>query len=165
MFSLKSISRESVPRALEKAERYRLLNEPQLSESICSDILKAEPGNEKAMVTMLLSITDQFATSSIAEVDRAKQLISKLPGEYEKQYYEGIICERKGHSILIKGGYDAQILAYDWLRDAMIHYEKAELVRPPDNDDALLRWNTCARLINHYQLEPRVEESFEPPLE
>jgi len=29
----------------------------------------------------------------------------------------------------------------------MSWYEKAEAVRPAANDDALLRWNTCARLI------------------
>ena len=27
-------------------------------------------------------------------------------------------------------------------------YERAEDLRPPDNDDARLRWNACARLFN-----------------
>ena len=35
MFELKPLSREAIPRALEKAERYRLLNEPAEAESIC----------------------------------------------------------------------------------------------------------------------------------
>jgi hypothetical protein len=30
----------------------------------------------------------------------------------------------------------------------MSWYEKAEKLRPSGNDDALLRWNTCARLLN-----------------
>jgi hypothetical protein len=34
-FDLKPISIASIPRALEKAERYRLLNEPEQAESIC----------------------------------------------------------------------------------------------------------------------------------
>jgi hypothetical protein len=42
-FDLKPISIASIPRALEKAERYRLLNEPEQAESICLDILDAEP--------------------------------------------------------------------------------------------------------------------------
>jgi hypothetical protein len=29
----------------------------------------------------------------------------------------------------------------------MAGYEKAEALREPGNDDAVLRWNTCARLI------------------
>ena len=34
-FQLKTLSPEAVPRALAKAERYRLLNEPGEAESIC----------------------------------------------------------------------------------------------------------------------------------
>lgn len=165
MYQLKAISRESVPAALEKAERYRLLNEPGLAESICTDILEADPGNVRAIVIMILAITDQFSTGSANEINRARQLLPSLPGEYEKQYYEGIICERKGNAILNRGGLEAQFMAYDWLADAMNHYENAEAVRPTDNDDAILRWNTCARLIMHHQLVPRNEELIEPPLE
>ena len=28
-------------------------------------------------------------------------------------------------------------------------YANAENVRPADNDDAILRWNACARIIQH----------------
>lgn len=165
MFPLKAISKESVPSALEKAERYRLLNEPALAESICADILEADPGNLRANVIMLLAITDQFSATSLSEVNRAKQRLSSLPGDYERQYYEGIICERMGNAILNRGGLDTRFTGYDWLRDAMDYYEKAESIRPSENDDAILRWNTCARQIMHYKLEPRNEEVIEPPLE
>lgn len=61
MFQLRSAFRkEGIPEALQKAERYRLLNEPRLAESICQDILDIEPDNRKAIITMLLAITDQF---------------------------------------------------------------------------------------------------------
>ena len=42
-FELKSISEKSIPEALAKVERYRLLNEPGLAESICLDILAIVP--------------------------------------------------------------------------------------------------------------------------
>jgi len=42
-FELKTLSPESVPRALAKAERYRLLNEPVEAESICLDVLAVDP--------------------------------------------------------------------------------------------------------------------------
>jgi len=42
MYELKRLTKEAVPRALEKAERYRLLNEPTEAESICQDILRVE---------------------------------------------------------------------------------------------------------------------------
>ena len=44
-------------------------------------------------------------------------------------------------------------------------FEKAEKMRPPDNDSAIMRWNTCARLIMRYQLTPSDEKYVEPPLE
>jgi len=57
-------------------------------------------------------------------------------------------------------------MAYDALKDAMSWYEKAEAIRPSGNDDAILRWNTCARLItSNSQLTPHVESGYEPALE
>jgi hypothetical protein len=48
----------------------------------------------------------------------------------------------------------------------MAWYEKAEAIRPAGNDDAILRWNTCARLISsNSQLTPHVETAYEPALE
>jgi hypothetical protein len=47
----------------------------------------------------------------------------------------------------------------------MTWYERAEAMRPPGNDDAILRWNACARLIMRDQhLVPAVEERSEPLL-
>ncbi|HEY3052652.1 MAG TPA: hypothetical protein VGK04_04610 [Thermoanaerobaculia bacterium] len=43
---------------------------------------------------------------------------------------------------------------------------RAEKIRPAGNDDALLRWNTCARIfMNNRELRPREEERVEPYLE
>jgi len=165
MFELKKISAEGVPDALEKAERYRLLNEPRLAESICLDILEIEPANTRALVIMLLAITDEFNSSSPADVNEARHLLSRLPSEYDRHYYAGIICERKGKSLLGKNIPDAVYIIYEWLIDAMELYEKAETIRPPGNDDALLRWNTCARLIQRYRLKPRDEKYVESQLE
>jgi hypothetical protein len=165
MFQIKPISAESIPTALEKAVRYRLLNEPMLAESICLDILDADPGNSDAIVTMLLAITDQFGTASTGELSRAKELLPRLPGEYDQHYYAGLICERQGKSKLAKRMPDGGEAAYEWIREAMDHYEKAEAISPPEKVDAILRWNTCARLIMSHHLKPRNEEYVELPLE
>src|SRR5580765_7526890 len=103
MLQLKKISADSIPSALEKAERYRLLNEPSLTESICTDILEIDAKNSKAMVTLLLAITDQFGSAAVDDLNRARHLAESLTDEYQKEYYSGIICERKGKSILHKG--------------------------------------------------------------
>jgi hypothetical protein len=165
MPQLKHISRESIPGALEKAERYRVLNEPAMAESICLDILEADPKNSPAIATLLLAITDQFNTSGTGDVSRARELLNHLKSEYEKNYYAGIISEREGLAIFNRGMPGSQYAVYEWLNEAMEYFEKAEAVRPPGNDDAILRWNTCARMIMRYHLEPANEKYVEPPLE
>jgi hypothetical protein len=164
MFQLKRISKESIPSAIEKAERYRLLDEPGLAESICLDILEAEPQNAKAIIILLLSITDQFGSTSSGDVNRARQLLPRLQNDYEKNYYAGIICEREGIAILNRKTH-GQFTVYEWLSEAMEFFEKAESLRPAGNDDAIMRWNTCARLIMRHHLKPINEKYVEPPLE
>ena len=165
MFQIKPISKESIPAALEKAERYRSLNEPMLAESICLDILEADPNNYKAIIILILAITDQFDTPSLSHVNKAKQLVAGLKEEYDRLYYSGLICERQGKSRLGKQMPDGGAAAYEWLTEAMHFYEKAEAIRPPGKDDSILRWNTCARQIMSHHLKPRVEHYVEPPLE
>ena len=165
MHQLKPISKESIPIALEKVERYRLLNEPRLAQSICLDVLEADPQNTKAVINLLLAITDEFETSSSPDVHQAQQLLPRLQNDYEKNYYAGIILERQGMAILNRKTTGGHFAAYDWLNEAMSFYEKAEALRPQGNDDAILRWNTCVRLISRHNLKPRDEEYIEPPLE
>jgi tetratricopeptide (TPR) repeat protein len=165
MFNLKPISKEAISEALQKAERYRLLNEPALAESICQDILEIEPDNHQAIVTKLLAITDQFGKYSSSHVNAARHLLHSMKNEYDKHYYAGIICEREGNAHIHRGLPGDHYAAFDWLTDAMEYYEKAEAIRPPGNDDAILRWNTCARQIMSHHLKPRVEHYVEPPLE
>ncbi len=163
MFQLKPITKESIPRALEKAERYRLLNEPSEAESICEDILQIEPENQKALITLVLALTDQFQSGS--GVHHAQEVTQRIQGDYQKAYYAGIICERRGKALLDSGGPGSAYAAYDWLRDAMDWYERAEEIRPAGNDDSILRWNACARAIMQNHLEPRIEERTELQLE
>lgn len=164
-FQLKPLSHEGIAEALQKAERYRLLNEPRLAESICHDILDVEPDNDAAIITLLLSITDQFGEYSSATVDAARRLVPQLKSEYERLYYSGIICERQGSAILRRGVTGGNFVAFEWLTDAMEFFEKAEALSPAGNDDAILRWNTCAREIMRHHLEPRMEHFVETMLE
>ncbi len=165
MFELKPLSREGIPAALEKAERYRLLNEWREAESICRDILEVEPGNQHALVTLILALTDQFGRELGAGVSETREFLSSLEGEYERAYYGGIICERWAKAQLTHGQ-GAESIAHDWLQDAMALYEKAEKLRPAGNDDAILRWNTCARTImRHEKVRPREKPHVQEFLE
>ena len=161
MFDLKPLSRDAVPAALAKAERYRLLNEPGEAESICLDILQVEPGNQDAQIMLVLALTDQFVRdSSSRAAGRAGELAAGLSGEYERAYYAGIVRERVGKAVLDRDRHGAAAAAAEWLREAMASYERAEAHRPPNNDDSLLRWNACARLLMQLPVPaPDVHES------
>jgi hypothetical protein len=161
MFELKRLSRDAVPTALEKALRYRLLNEPGEAESICHDVLSVDPENQQALVTLLLALTDRFGKDYAVEITQAQEILSRLQDPYEKAYYAGIICERRAKAHLHRGYPGSGHDAYEFLREAMGWFEKAEMLHPPKNDDALLHWNTCARLIMRNQLTSRPEEKVE----
>ena len=162
---MKSLSKEAIPAALEKAERYRLLNEPAEAESICLDILAADPENQSALIALFLAVTDRFSKDYGVSDTQASHLLASLKGDYERAYYTGILHERRAKAKLGQGSPGAAHYAYDNLREAMRQFEIAEQIRPPGNDDALLRWNTCARLMEKNKLAAREEDRSEPVLE
>jgi hypothetical protein len=164
-FELKTLSLEAVPRALAKAERYRLLNEPAEAESICRDALQVDADNNDARIMLVLALTDQFDDESAAAAVAGDALMAaeQLRDPYERAYYSGIIWERKAKAHLRRGGLGLGPQVYAWIRAAMDRYELAETLRPAGNDDALLRWNCCARLLmRDGRLTPAPEERGEP---
>ena len=148
-FTLKPMSKDAVPAALAKAERYRLLNEPGEAESICLDILQVDPQNEDALVMMLLALTDQFPHDSSSKTAGTSQ-------RARRPVWRRRTTARITRASSANGARKSSCSAIDsvrrrspieWLREAMAFYERAEAVRPPHNDDSLLRWNACARLL------------------
>ena len=164
-FELKTLSTAAIPAALERAERYRLLNEPAQAESICLDILAVDPDNPQAIVLLLLALSDQFAENIPENLDRAWTLLPRLRDEYLQVYYKGILFERQARVYMRRAAPGSGFSAYDLFCEAMRFYERAEQLRPPGNDEALLRWNTCARTIIANRLEPRPMDDFRPMLE
>jgi len=157
MFTLKPLHRDAVETALLKAERYRLLNEPGEAESICLDVLEVDPDNQAARIALLLALTDQFGHDSGA-YQRARDTLAHLRAEYDAAYYGGLIAERRAKAQLSRRT-STSVGVYDSLIEAMESYERAEALRPAGNDDALLRWNACARfLARNGHLRPASEE-------
>jgi hypothetical protein len=160
-YRLKPLSPAGIPAALEKAERYRLLNEPGEAVSICQDVLAIQPEHRQARVVLLLALTDQLSEEP-AVASQAQQVARSLDDEYERLYYLGIVSERSAKAHLRRGGVALEGV-YDWLADAMDLYERAEALRPAGNDDAILRWNACARLLEERpNLRPADERRGEP---
>jgi tetratricopeptide (TPR) repeat protein len=161
---LKPITREGIPAALQKAERYRLLNDSSAAESICLDVLEIDPDNQEAIVSLLLAITDQFTEEMGEGVRRAREVLPRITDEYERAYYAGIICERRARAQLHRGSLGSAEVASEGFREAMRWYERAEPMRPKGNDEAILRWNTCARMLGRHE-RVHVPGEYEPALE
>ena len=162
MFELKPISHESVPGALAKAERYRLLNEPGEAESICRDILDIEPENQQALISLVLALTEQIPEDSSA-FGSALATVEQLNTPYDRAYYTGLAWERRAKARHQGSAQGANGYVYEWLVNALQRFEEAERLRSTGNDDAVLRWNACVRfLAGHRELVPPVDEFAEP---
>ena len=151
MFELKPLHHEAVTAALEKANRYRLLNEPGAAESIYLDVLAIDPDTQEALINIVLAMSDRFGKDYAVGDARVTEYLMRIRGDYERTYYSGIMYERRAKATLAKSG----VGAYELFRQAMDCFETAEAMRPVGNDDAILRWNGCARVITANNLEPR----------
>jgi hypothetical protein len=156
MHTLKSISPAAVPAALEKALRYRLLNEPLEAESVCLDILRVDPANQEAHVTLLLARTDLFQEEYMEAFERAKAALASLTDQYDRAYYEGVIHERWAKAQTARRVPSHTVTG--WYLHAMHCYERAIALAPADNPDAVLRWNTCARVLSRTSDKPAPEQ-------
>jgi tetratricopeptide (TPR) repeat protein len=144
-FMLKTISKAGVPEAISKAELYRSLNEPEEAESICRDILAVEPEHQLALRLLGLAITDQFCGDASDRVGEVEKLFQRLAERYERLYYTGLLHERRAKAQM-RMGRTTHTLA-PLFEEAMRCFAEAEMIRPTGNDDAILRWNRCARLL------------------
>ena len=166
MFELRSLSRQAVPDALQKARQYRLLNEPVEAESICLDVLAVEPENEEAVALLVLARADQLEKGGAAALHRAREALAMIGNGYRREYYAGLLCERQAKTVLRRRGRRSGAIAYEWFRRAMKHYDEAIRNQPPGDEDATLRWNTCVRLIErHPRCAPDPTEHIELGLE
>jgi hypothetical protein len=164
MADLKPISAAGIPAALQKAERYRLLNDSPAAESICLDILDVDAENQAAIITLLLSITDQFGDELAEGARRAQSLLPRLKDEYKRAYYAGIILERRAKAQLHRALPGAADIAADYFHQAMDFYARAESMRPSGNDESILRWNTCVRMLAKHERAAGKHE-YEPALD
>lgn len=163
---LKPITRAGVAAALQKAQHYRLLNDSFAAESICLDILAVEPTNAEALKTHVLAITDQFLEGREVDRRRAEEAVSRLGDPYRIAYYSGVVCERWARGLLHRSPPHAQAMAYDWIDRALEHYQRAEMIRPSGNDESLLRWNACVRILQQDPtVKPLEAEDWAPSLE
>lgn len=163
-YQLKHISPDAIAEAVAKAELYRSFNEPEEAESICRDILAVEPRHQLALRLLGLALTDQFTSRGMDRSREAERIFEELQDPYERHYYTGILYERRAKAQLNTGNPRAPILTL--FEEALRLFAEAERIRPAGNDDAILRWNRCVRMLQNSaygweELEPAYA-TFEP---
>jgi len=162
MIKLKTITPDSIPAAIEMAKNYRLVNEPDGAESICLDVLSIDPDNQEAMITRLLALTDKFASHGLVPAfEHAKEVVEQLDSQYCKLYYKGIIFERRAKYHLKQTKMGSGNVAHEWFVKALDAFGKALASCDPNNQDAVLRWNSCARIINTHP-DIKADAPYEP---
>jgi tetratricopeptide (TPR) repeat protein len=144
-YKLKAISKAGIAEATAKVELYRYLNEPEEAESICRDILAVEPRQQLALRFLGLTITDQFHGGSSDRYKEVEEIFQQLTDRYEQLYYTGILYERRAKAQLHAGQPAHGLLPL--FERALRCFGEAEKIRPAGNDDAILRWNRCVRLL------------------
>jgi tetratricopeptide (TPR) repeat protein len=159
-YELKRISPAGITEAIAKAELYRSLNEPEEAESICRDILAIEPQHQLASRLLGLALTDQFTGGVSDRYREAEAIFQQLNSAYEQLYYAGILYERRAKAQLQAGLPSHTLLPL--FDQALRAFAEAEKIRPAGNDDAILRWNRCVRLL---QITTYVWEQEPTPLD
>jgi hypothetical protein len=165
---LKTISTSGIAEALAKAQLYRFLDEPEEAESICQDILLADPGNQAALRLLGLSITDQFTGEGGDRIAEAESTFRALTAPYAQHYYLGILSERRAKAQMRVRRPSHVVVTL--IEDAMQHFEEAEKLRPAANEESILRWNRCLRLLEKLpfsevaQSFPVMDDDETPPM-
>ncbi len=160
MPELKKIHLEAVPKALERVERYRLLNHPRVAESIARDILEVDATNQQALIGLVLALTDQFEMEANTGINPVLEAVQRLDSEYAQTYYAAIVYERQAVARLKRGYPGSAFDAYELLQRAMELFVKGDQMSPPEDDDAVLHWNACVRMIKGNKLAERPREEM-----
>ncbi len=142
--TMKPLGGKNIDAALDKADQYRALNEPDEAESICRDVLTEEPANQRGLRTLGLALTDMFDTAWTRYFDEAMKVFEKLTSPYEVAYYTGVGWERCAKAELAHGQANNAAHSFEM---ALSLFEKAAELGPKDSPDPVLRWNRCVRAI------------------
>ena len=150
---LKRILPSGIDAALQKADKYRELNQPAEAESIGRDVLAIDPDHQIALRILGLALTDQFGAATSGRFAEAEQIFGRLRDPYERAFYTGLAFERQAKAqVMAKRPLRSVVPLFD---QALARYAEAEALRPSGNDDPILRWNSCVRTL---QSLPGLEE-------
>lgn len=146
----------TVQAALEKAAHYRDLNQPEEAESICQDVLDAEPENQLAWRILGLAVTDRMETRHVGLLDEAIAAFGRLTDEYDRTYHTGVAWERAAKAHVERDELHSAATSFE---HALELFGQAEALRP-SSPDPVLRWNRCVRLLTRH---PQLRAAMSAP--
>ncbi|PCJ32901.1 MAG: hypothetical protein COA90_01315 [Gammaproteobacteria bacterium] len=151
---LHNIRIDAIDEALAKAKQYRSLLEPEIAESICLDVLNIAPDNQDVLIVYILTLLDQISrTEKQSQIKVIERTIAQLTSQYKRHYYSGLLSERRARHLITQSM--SHSFAYDYFVEALTCYKQAIERCPDQNDEAILRWNSCVRTIEKEKLQPR----------
>ena len=141
-----------------------MLNEPGEAESICLDILETDPENQPALITLLLALTDRFSKGYGVSDTQANHCSRGSRANTSAPTTRGF-WPSAGPRRNSRRDTPGPVITPTMIVRSDAAVREGRNVRPPGNDDALLRWNTCARMMAKNKLAARDEDRTEPVLE
>jgi tetratricopeptide (TPR) repeat protein len=156
-YQLKRLSPKVLGAALERANHYRDLNQPEEAESICRDILDVDPKHQDALKTLGLALTDRFPSHWHSLFEETVRVFDELTSEYDRVYYHAVAWERLAKAHLDHNQAHNAAHAFE---HALLLYQRAQELAP-DAADPVLRWNRCVRAL---QQHPDIARAIESPM-
>ena len=90
-------------------------------------------------------MTDQFTGGTGDRYREVEETFARLADRYEGLYYTGLYYERRAKAQLRTG--QTPHAVFPLFERALHCFSEAEKLRPAGNDDSILRWNRCVRLL------------------
>ena len=141
-YRVKRISTAGIAEAIAKAELYRSLSEPEEAESICRDILTIEPQHQLAL--RLLGLPDRSVHRSwVRSYREAEEIFQQLN---DRMNGTTTLGSRTSDARKRSSKPGNCLLTVQALRTGSYLSQRLRN-SPAENDDAILRWNRCVRLL------------------
>src|ERR1700704_1456796 len=95
---------------------------PISRDSICCDILEIAPDNQPALISLILSLTDQIHQDGAAFAN-ALAAAARLETGYDRFYYAGMAGERRAKALYYGKSHAPRHYAYEWIAEALRLFE------------------------------------------
>lgn len=155
---LKILETGEIDAALAAAEACWSRSEVEVAQSICQDILEADPDHPTALELLFLSRVALLSKGLPKGVERAQELIPRFGSEFDRAFFSGVLRETQARYLLERRGRHSSFVAYSWFRHAMDDFDEAS-TKDPNRPEPRLHWNACLRTLQaNPQCVPAPEE-------